>query len=408
MSAEKPKESGIIATIHSPDCDKHIAWIKSVFNAKQTEIYRSKDDEKTVMHCCLILNGGYLYICSNSLQNDSTTKEADKDESRGMALHVELEDPNPVWKNALNNGAMVIEQLKEQYWGGTYGSVRDPFGFVWGIMKGGECRKAGVIPYLIIEEGKCEAYTDWLVTVFEAKIKDKMMSETNLVQHCSVEINGGVMYMSDDVGMTAQKNELSGENANIVCHLCHPDPKAAWKRLTENGATSIMELEVQFWGDLFGMAKDSKGFIWSISEVTPPTSKVGGVVSYLLSSDCEKHIKWIENVMEGEVKKLMHAKDKKVMHCEMLVNGGTLMLSDGPCYEEGSCNKNDTSSTNESCEHKGFILHLQLSNPDKVWKRAMENGGVKVLELKEQFWGSYYGQFMDPFGYQWSVEKSEA
>lgn len=66
----------------------------------------------------------------------------------------------------------------------------------------------------------------------------------------------------------------------------------------------------------------------------------------------------------------------------------------------------DLTCDNERQDQKGFILHLNVSEPDLIWKRALGNGGVAVVELKQQFWGDYYGMFLDPFGYQWSVLKA--
>lgn len=405
MPTEKPARPGIIPTIHSPNCDKHIAWIRSVFNAEQDEIYRSKD-EKTIMHCSLIINRGYIYLC-DSFEKKGSTEDVYKD-SKGTVLHLELEDPNPFWKSALTNGATVIEELKQQFWGGTYGSIRDPFGFVWGLMKGGDCRKLGVIPYLILDKGKCEAYIEWLVKAFGGEVKDKFTSDDkNLIQHCSVEFNGGVVYLADDIKMAGQREGTSGITSDIVCHLDIPNPKTAWDKLLKNDAKIVMDLEVQFWGDLYGEVRDYIGYQWSISKthLPKPSRTANGIISHIVSPDCEKHIKWIEQVLSGEVNEIMHTTNKKVMHCSMSVNGGTLMLCD---KFQDSTPADGVSSTDDEPQgdQKGFILHLNVPDPDLVWKKAMENGGVQVMELKKQFWGGYYGQFQDPFGYQWGVLKS--
>ena len=418
MATTKPPTPGIAATILSPDCNKHIAWIKNVFDAQQSEIYYQSEEKKKVMHCAMIINDGYLYVNDKSIslegkaQNEAD-KDADKDfESRGIVLHVELEDPSILWKKALNNGGTVIEELKQQYWGTVYGSLRDPFGFIWGLMKGGDCRKPGVIPYLMLAEGECEGYVDWLVKAFGGEVKMKYESSENkkLIQHCTVEINGGVVYAADDIKMTAQREETVGSSPSVVCHLNATNPKTVWEKLLQNDVKVVVDLKVQFWGDLYGTVRDGTGYMWSMCEPPPPTpagggggSKVGGVVSYIVSPDCEKHIQWIEKVLEGEVKDTKYMPDtKKIMHCVMSVNGGTLMLSDrlmdGP-------DSTTSAKTDEPKDQKGFTLHMNVPDPDSIWKRAMGNGGVVVTELKQQFWGDYYGTFQDPFGYQWAVLK---
>lgn len=396
MATKKP---GIIPTIQSPDCEKHIAWIKNVFGVEEeVEIFRSKD-KKTIMHSSMVVNGGHLYLYDASASNE-VKHDLDKEfESRGIVLHLELEDPNVSWKKAFSNGGTVIQELKQQFWGGLYGSIRDPFGFVWGLMKGGDCRKPGVIPYLLMDEGKCEGYVEWLVKAFGGKLKDKFESDDKkLIQHCSVEINGGHVYLADDIHMAAQKEKTSGRTSGVVCHLEMPNPKEAWEKLLNEDAKVVVDLKVQFWGDLYGTVQDGMEQMWSLSEAPlpkPATGKVGGVLSYIVSPDCEKHIQWIETVLGGEVKERRYTDTKKILHCVMSVNGGTLMLCDRIGDDEDS-------RDNERQDQKGFVLHLNVSNPDVVWKRALGKGGVTVMELKQQGWG-YYGRFQDPFGYQWSI-----
>lgn len=420
--AAKPNQMGVIPVIQSRDCIKHITWLEAVFNAKQTEIFHTKD-KKNVMHCIMLINNGYLYLCdsSTSMEEKELTEEEREAESRSMILHVECEEPRSFWKNALANGATVVDDLKKQFWGAVYGKIRDPFGFLWGLMQGGDCRKPGVIPYLMVKG--CEEYLEWAVKALGGQVKDKFMSEKNQIQHSSVELNGGVFYMAEVTDdMVASDGEIN--LPHIVCHLNVADPTFTWDRLRENGASSVVDLKVQFWGDLYGTARDMKGFYWSLcklpsSSCTKIDKKEGGVLPYINSPDCKKHVAWIENVLGGEVKEMRHAESGEVMHCRMTVNGGTLMLSDRldvsqsdtpiplPTNStvEKSGDDDNASKPEKSCDEKGVTLHLNISDPDKTWKKAMENGGTEVIPLKKQFWGDYYGQFQDPFGYCWSLLK---
>ena len=54
-------------------------------------------------------------------------------EARGFVCHMNTKDPHPVWKRAMENGATVVVELKKQFWGDTYGSFRDPFGYEWSV-----------------------------------------------------------------------------------------------------------------------------------------------------------------------------------------------------------------------------------------------------------------------------------
>ena len=410
-----PSKFGVIATIVSRDSTKHVAWLKAVFDAEQKEIYHTKD-KKHVMHCAMEVNNGCLYLCDSatSVDEKSLSEEEREAESRGMLLHVECKDPSVFWKNALANGATVIDDLKKQFWGAVYGRLRDPFGFVWGLMEGGECCKPGVIPYLMVTG--CEAYLEWAEKAVGVVIKDKFMSDENQIQHCSLEVNGGVLYMAEDLSDT---RGCDGDTiqSHVILHRDVANPTASWDQLKNNGASTVVNLEVQFWGDLYGTARDEKGFCWSLCKAsTAPSPKNSGVLAYINSPDCKKHVEWIKAVFGGEVETMNKVESGEVVHCQMTVNGGTLMLSDRldmtqpdkptPLPEDSSSQEKDKNGEQCKFDQKGVTLHLSLDDPDSVWLRAMEKGGVKVVPLKNQYWGDYYGQFQDPFGYSWSIRKN--
>ncbi len=407
---------GVIATIMSGDCTKHIAWLKAVFGAEQKEIYHTQD-KKYVMHCDMMVNGGHLYICdSASSSEEKLLSEKEREaESSGILLQVECKDPNPFWKNALNNGASIVEDLKKRFWGAVYGQVRDPFGFVWGLMEGGECRKSGVIPYLMVRG--CEAYLEWAEKALGCTVKDKYMTEKNQVQHCSVELSGGVLYLGEDIDGPPPASEGELVQSHVILHRNVPDPKTQWDKLLSNGASTLVELEVQFWGDLYGTARDAKGYCWSFCQASPSSSakskKEKGVLAYIISPDCKKHVEWIEFVFGGKVEVMNKVESGDVMHCQMTINGGMLMMSDRfnmtkpdtpePIPKDASATANNIGSGGNA----GILLHMFLDDPDAVWKKAMEKGATEKVPLKKQFWGDYYGQFQDPLGYIWAILKND-
>jgi PhnB protein len=85
---------------------------------------------------------------------------------------------------------------------------------------------------------------------------------------------------------------------------------------------------------------------------------------------------------------------EELMHAHLKVNGHSLMLHDHfPEHHGGE----------ELPDPAGVMLHLQVSDPDAWWNRALEAGASVVMELADQFWGDRYGQVRDPFGHLWSI-----
>ncbi|XP_065056405.1 uncharacterized protein Mb0911c-like [Rhopilema esculentum] len=118
---------------------------------------------------------------------------------------------------------------------------------------------------------------------------------------------------------------------------------------------------------------------------------------YIFSRDCKAHLEWLRKVFDVEVGEMHYFKEdpKKIMHtCVKVQNGGTVMMAD---YMPG---------TSEKCtSDRGSAISLQFERGqgEKYWKKAIENGGTVEFKYEVQFWGSYFGSFVDPFGFTWMI-----
>lgn len=402
----------VTAYILSTEADKHIDWMKDVLGGVERFMFRS-EDSKSVAHAAVAINGGCLFITDVSYEkavnainpvNVSVGKgesdgAAGADGPRGFILHLEVADPDTIWGKAMSTGCTVVMELKDQSWGGYYGLFRDPFGFPWGLMKvSEEKRKRGVVPYILTPGGggECGKQVEWLKAAYGAEEKERWCTDDGSgIKHCSIELNGCTMYLADQIDLES----LHGKPRYFHCHLELPNHKEVWDKALQNDAKAIVDLKMQFWGGVQGTLEDKFGYRWSLSPVSSGPTNSPGVVAYLLSPDSQKHIDFIKKVFDGKVRSLYHTSDeKKIMHCSMEVNGGELCLCDQLCVGEHA----EWPKQGEPC---GFMCHLDLSNPDAIWKKAMDNGCTQVIELKQQFWGDYYGVFKDPLGYGWSLRK---
>ena len=83
---------------------------------------------------------------------------------------------------------------------------------------------------------------------------------------------------------------------------------------------------------------------------------------------------------------------KRLMHCQMELNGGTIMFCDG-FPEYGHPAKTDGS----------FTMQLVVADGHVWWDRAIAAGCTVESPYKLEFWGDMYGVMRDPFGIAWSV-----
>ncbi len=86
------------------------------------------------------------------------------------------------------------------------------------------------------------------------------------------------------------------------------------------------------------------------------------------------------------------------MHAAIQINGATVMLNDD--FPEMCDGK---SSTPTALGGTPVTIHLNVTDIDAKFQRAIDAGATVVMPLAEQFWGDRYGCLADPFGHQWSM-----
>lgn len=121
----------------------------------------------------------------------------------------------------------------------------------------------------------------------------------------------------------------------------------------------------------------------------------GGVTPHITIRDRRgaEAIDWYKRAFAAEELARQPTEDGRLMHAHLRVNGGSLMLHDDfPEHMGGP-------SPPPAC----LVLHLDVSDADAAWKRALDAGADVRFELADQFWGDRYGQITDPFGFSWGI-----
>lgn len=84
----------------------------------------------------------------------------------------------------------------------------------------------------------------------------------------------------------------------------------------------------------------------------------------------------------------------KVMHCQLEINGGALMMTDMTMDGSGAFQSGGA-----------FNLTLVVDDGDAWWDRAVAAGCEVAMPFERQFWGDRYGQLRDPFGLIWAINE---
>lgn len=120
---------------------------------------------------------------------------------------------------------------------------------------------------------------------------------------------------------------------------------------------------------------------------------------YLKVKGAKQAIEFYKRAFNAKVRMVMEAEDKKrLMHADLIINGGELMLSD-EFAEFGE----PATVPPPNAKTSTVSIHLQVDDSDKWWARAIEAGAKEVMPLADQFWGDRFGMIRDPFGHIWSI-----
>lgn len=130
--------------------------------------------------------------------------------------------------------------------------------------------------------------------------------------------------------------------------------------------------------------------------VAPPTSTAmpGGVIPYLSFDKASDVAAFYARAFDAREIARMYGEDgKRIMHCQLEINGGALMLSDNfPEYGLPPVQRSHS-----------YTMQLVVPDGDAWWERAINAGCTVKMPFAVAPWGDKYGQMVDPFGVTWAI-----
>ncbi len=111
------------------DAAAAIDYYKKAFGAKERG--RMEAPGGKVGHAELEI-GDSLVMLSDALPGFATRPPTELG-GTSASIFLYVEDVDAVVKRAIDAGAEVATEIADQFWGDRFGSVRDPYGHVWGV-----------------------------------------------------------------------------------------------------------------------------------------------------------------------------------------------------------------------------------------------------------------------------------
>jgi PhnB protein len=133
---------------------------------------------------------------------------------------------------------------------------------------------------------------------------------------------------------------------------------------------------------------------------TATRAKVQPTSPYLTVKGAAEAIAFYQKAFGAKEKGRMAAQDgKRLMHADLTINGGTVMLSDEfPEHGGPSAPANGTQPP--------VAITIQYNKPadvDATFRRAVDAGCTSTMEPQDTFWDARFAVLADPFGHRWML-----
>ena len=125
----------------------------------------------------------------------------------------------------------------------------------------------------------------------------------------------------------------------------------------------------------------------------PKAAALPGVIAYFAVDGAAKASEFYAKAFAAREVRREYAEDgKRLMHCQVEINGGTMMFCDG--FPEWGHAVQVSSS---------YTMQLVVEDGQAWWDRAVAAGCKETMPFAVAPWGDQYGKLVDPFGITWAI-----
>ena len=107
-----------------------VAFYSRVFGVEPTLLLNMPDGR--LMHCEFRVGGARIFL-SEELPEHGGTPSPKSLDATTVAIHLYVDDCDAMTAQMKRNGAEVLMEPMDMFWGERFARVRDPFGHEWGI-----------------------------------------------------------------------------------------------------------------------------------------------------------------------------------------------------------------------------------------------------------------------------------
>ena len=122
-----------------------------------------------------------------------------------------------------------------------------------------------VTPHLTV--GGAAQAIEFYQKAFGAKELGRAPGPAGKLMHAEIQIGDSRVFLNDEFPEMGARSPLALNGTPVQIHLYVEDADALFQQAVEAGATVLMPLADQFWGDRYGIVTDPFGHRWSIASL---------------------------------------------------------------------------------------------------------------------------------------------
>ncbi|MBT4466202.1 MAG: VOC family protein [Planctomycetes bacterium] len=110
--------------------EKAVQFYSLVFETSPLALLKMPDGR--IMHCAFRVGSSRFFLSEELPEHGGTPSPATLG-ATSVAIHLYVEDCDAMFKKMVANGAEVLMDPIDMFWGERFARVRDPFGHEWGL-----------------------------------------------------------------------------------------------------------------------------------------------------------------------------------------------------------------------------------------------------------------------------------
>jgi len=252
--------------------------------------------------------------------------------------------------------------------------------------------EAGSIKEPTLRRENRRAVTPYITVHKPAELIDFVTQSFSAIEHLRATGSAGGMHdevsIGDSLVMIGGAEHIDPMPTAIHLYVADVDP--AYERALKAGATSLMAVADQPYGERSGAVEDVHGNRWYIATPFVPLQTIAQdlhtVTVYFHPIGAQRFIDFITNAFAG--KELMrHAEGDMIMHAKVQIGDSVIELGEA----------------RYPTQPLPTAIYLYVDDVDAMYEQALKAGGISMLAPTDQPYGDRSAWVKDPFDNVWYV-----